>query len=85
MIQVALLFLYIIYMPPTTEVKKRKRDKKKTSVQSVTDDPKASLEVLIDRLSVWFAVAELGEGSNINEEGIQSILKSFWSKVIKPQ
>lgn len=83
LIQVALLFLYILHATPT-EPKKRKREKRKSGNQTVLDDPSTSLEVLIDRLSVWYAVAELGTGLVPVEGGIQAALTAFWTRVVKP-
>jgi hypothetical protein len=87
LIQVALLFLYIIHTPPKDpNPKKRKRDKRTSTSQAVLDDPSMSLEILIDRLSVWSAVAELGVDmvAPHNHEDVQVMLQAFWTDVVKP-
>jgi hypothetical protein len=99
MMQVALLFLYISLDPPPTAPKKRKRSRR-GSVGEVraTEEPRAALELLIDRISVWSAVAELGigvddkgdaasksKGKGREEEKITTILKRFWRQVIKAE
>ncbi|WVQ95583.1 hypothetical protein IAU59_002680 [Kwoniella sp. CBS 9459] len=71
LIQIILLFLYISSLPPaaTGDQKSRKRKRRPHShrhepevpeVVSPVEDPKTALELLIDRLSVWQAVADLG-------------------------
>lgn len=53
---------------PHGKPKKRKRD------INPVDHPKEALELLFDRLSVWQAVAELGE-----DNGVAGMLAEFWN------
>lgn len=83
--QVALLFMYINYAPASAP-QKRKRDKRRAGPLSVVDDPKAALDVLMDRLSVWSAISELegGPAGTSGENEVQEMLRTFWTDVIKP-
>lgn len=97
--QVALLFLYISLDPPPMAPKKRKRSRRGSVGEArATEDPRGALELLIDRISVWSAVAELGigvddrgdaasksKGKGREEENITTILKRFWRQVIKAE
>ncbi|ORY35843.1 hypothetical protein BCR39DRAFT_512485 [Naematelia encephala] len=102
LMQIILLFLYTAHAPPPTEKKekKRKRHSRKDDAPSppapVHEDPKAAVELLMDRLSVWQAVAELGIGSegdvelvkgNIKPkdgEGMLAMFRQVWDKVLVP-
>jgi hypothetical protein len=79
--------------------KKRKRSRRGSVGEArATEEPRAALELLIDRISVWSAVAELGigvddkgdaasksKGKGREEEKITTILKRFWRQVIKAE
>ena len=80
----------------TPAPKKRKRDRWREDtaivVISPVEDPGSATELLIDRLSVWQAVAELGIGIDEDkgkgkckedEDGMQAILRRFWEDVMK--
>ena len=97
LIQMALLLLYVMHSPPTLPPKKRKRDRKSkpaVELSCPTDDSSACVEVLMDRLGVWSAVAELGlgmdedvherKGQGRNGIGILGVIKDFWQSVIVP-
>ena len=71
--------------------RKRRRGEEPIAEISPTVDPVAAFEVLIDRLSVWYTIAELGiemEGKrdgqpgSFQEEGIQDVLKRLWREII---
>ncbi|EIW69826.1 hypothetical protein TREMEDRAFT_61596 [Tremella mesenterica DSM 1558] len=100
LLQIILLLLYIPHHIPPIK-KKRKRDKDRERDRDVsrsdmsTDDPNMLLEVFMDRLSVWLAVAELGIG--LSEEPIstkgkitdkenkfQITVKNFWNDILLP-
>jgi len=85
LIQIIMLFQYLSH-GPIELLKKRKREKRKSNGPSVLDDPATSLELLVDRLSVWSAVAELGvaEVNSGEENKVQTMLKGFWDDVVKP-
>ena len=80
-----MLFQYLSHSP-VDPPKKRKREKRKSTGPSVVEDPATALELLVDRLSVWSAVAELGLGQEDGraENKIQKLLSGFWDDVIKP-
>jgi len=52
------------------------------------EDPKAALETLLDRLSIWSALADLnldeGKGKSKAGEDWQGILKRFWVDILVP-
>ena len=93
--QVILLLVYTLHYPiPVYKRRKRDRRRHETSA-SVTiipaDDPNSAMELLLDRLSVWQAVAELGIGLDENtvkgkskdsDEGMLGILRRFWEEVM---
>ncbi|WWC92137.1 uncharacterized protein L201_007091 [Kwoniella dendrophila CBS 6074] len=108
LIQIILLLIYIQFGPMNAEqpTKKRKRSKRShraelndtpTALDPI-EDPKTALELLIDRLSVWQAVSELGISidqstessskvkgkSKIDENSIANILGRFWKSVMLP-
>jgi hypothetical protein len=72
----------------------KKRKKKRTSspdkAASPLDDPKAALETLLDRLSIWSALADLNledagsKGKSKAGEDWQEILKRFWKDILVP-
>jgi hypothetical protein len=91
LIQVILLFAYIPLHKPTT--KKKKKSKRSgspdTKVTSPLEDPRAALETLLDRLSIWSALADLnlddgGKGKSKAGEGWQGILQRFWRDILVP-
>ncbi|WWD08476.1 hypothetical protein V865_006588 [Kwoniella europaea PYCC6329] len=110
LMQIILLLTYITHTPepPPVQSKKRKRSKHSsragpdndspTSVNP-SEDPKTALELLMDRLSVWQAVSELGLNlstsdetnkvngkgkSKMDENGIANMLGRFWKSVMLP-
>ncbi|KAK4688273.1 hypothetical protein P7C73_g1833, partial [Tremellales sp. Uapishka_1] len=103
LVQIVLLLLYMTHLPPTEtnetpsdKPKKRKRDRRQSPLQTPIEEPKGSLELLADRLSVWLAVSDLGihdddpKGKAKEKEGVQPMLKRFWEEVVvvfflKPQ
>nr|XP_019051245.1 hypothetical protein I302_01694 [Kwoniella bestiolae CBS 10118]OCF30175.1 hypothetical protein I302_01694 [Kwoniella bestiolae CBS 10118] len=76
LMQMILLLLYFTYPPPASPAitsKKRKRSKhlSRSEMDSPTsvnpaEDPKTALDLLMDRLSVWQAVSELGLGLGLS-------------------
>ena len=88
LLQIVMLLVYVRYVPLSTP-KKRKRDKRKSATVSAVDDPAATLEVLVDRLSVWSAVADLGiedaDKEMDTDTSIQNVLQQFWTDVVVPQ
>jgi len=97
--QIILLLLYIPHAPSLQETKKRKRDRKRDVVEksavSPSENPQAALELILDRLVVWQAVADLGldlgdksqdkgKGKE-NESGVTSMLRQFWEDIIVVQ
>ncbi|OCF30721.1 hypothetical protein I316_07607 [Kwoniella heveanensis BCC8398] len=84
LIQIIFLFLYMTSLPPSEGEQKSKKRKRRshfhrhepeaTEPASPTEDPKMALELLIDRLSVWQAVADLdldlnGDDAKTNASG----------------
>lgn len=65
------LILLLTYMP----VAPRKRKKREV-------DPSTAVELLMDRLSIWAAVADLGLGDSAGDNGMQELLKRFWDEVM---
>ncbi|WVQ63141.1 uncharacterized protein L199_001292 [Kwoniella botswanensis] len=110
LMQIILLLTYITHIPDPHPVqgKKRKRSKHSSRAGPDTDsptsvnpseDPKTALELLMDRLSVWQAVSELGLNlstsdemnkvngkgkSKMDENGIANMLGRFWKSVMLP-
>ncbi|RXK41767.1 hypothetical protein M231_01002 [Tremella mesenterica] len=98
LLQIILLLLYIPHhIPPIKKKRKRDKDRDRDASRSdrTTDDPNMLLEVFMDRLSVWLAVAELGIG--LSEETIstkgkitdkenkfQITVKNFWNDILLP-
>jgi len=91
LIQVIFLFAYIPLHKPTT--KKRKKNKRGASPDakgaSPFEDPRAALETLLDRLSIWSALADLNlddwvKGKSKAGEGWQGVLQRFWRDIIVP-
>jgi len=83
-----MLFEHLSHAPPAPPepTKKRKREKGKPTGPSVIEDPATALELLVDRLSVWSAVAELGVGVEHGavENQVLVLLRDFWDNVVKP-
>jgi hypothetical protein len=86
-----LLLSYIPLHKPVN--KKRKKHRRNgspdTAGVSPTDDPTAALETLLDRLSIWSALADLnledgGKGKSKAGEGWQAVLRRFWLDVLVP-
>ena len=59
------------------------------------DEPKAALNILMDRLSIWSALADMsldppadgegkGKGKGTDADGWSGILKRFWNDIIVP-
>ncbi|WWC72454.1 uncharacterized protein I206_106416 [Kwoniella pini CBS 10737] len=106
LIQIILLLLYTTFTTETeASNKKRKRSKSsrreaeqdQPTIVNPAEDPKVAMELLMDRLSVWQAVAELGlplgdptDVRNIKGKGkvpenvIANMLGRFWKSVILP-
>ena len=103
LMQIILLLLFIPHHTPRREKKKRKRRRSSNGPDDAgnidpTEDPAAALEVLIDRLSIWLAVSELGidqdakhdnaardmKGKVMDKENLTQLLKHFWENVISP-
>ncbi|WVF68023.1 hypothetical protein IAT40_002785 [Kwoniella sp. CBS 6097] len=82
LIQVILLLMYITTLTPSTGDQKSKKRKRRshshrhepevTEIVSPTEDPKTALELLIDRLSVWQAVADIGLDLALNAPDAKS-------------
>lgn len=60
-------------------------------VASPLDDPKGALETLLDRLSIWSALADLnlgdggnGKGKAKEGDGWAGVLQRFWHDIIVP-
>ena len=56
---------------------------------SPTDDPKAALNTLMDRLSIWSALADMSleppvKGKEKDDGGWAGTLKRFWEEIIVP-
>ncbi len=65
LIQVILLLVHMIHIPPS-KLSKRKRHR--VSSSNPADDPQRSLEMLLDRLTVWQVVGGLdGEKEDGND------------------
>ena len=93
--QAILLLLYIL-RSPISVIKRRNRDRRRHDISASvtiipTVDPNSALELLLDRLSVWQAVAELGIGldedngkgkSKDSDDGILGILRRFWEDIM---
>ncbi|WRT70546.1 uncharacterized protein IL334_007544 [Kwoniella shivajii] len=104
LLQIILLLMYTIYAPSKPQSKKRKRVKHSHRAEpdspinvNPTEDPETALELLVDRLSVWQAVSELGLSldpvskdsrakgkSKTDENGIAVLLGKFWKSVMVP-
>nr|XP_018259899.1 uncharacterized protein I303_07971 [Kwoniella dejecticola CBS 10117]OBR82057.1 hypothetical protein I303_07971 [Kwoniella dejecticola CBS 10117] len=111
LIQIILLLLYITHAPPSQAEASKKRKRSKSSRRNFDadsndaaaaaidpiEDPKTALELLVDRLSVWQAVSELGLAlgdpaqdkrvkgkSKAEENPIANMLGKFWKSVILP-
>ena len=90
--QVTLLVLMSREAVPLATEKKRKRSSKDAvrSEPSPIDDPTSTLELLMDRLGVWNAVAELGiveavESKSNEDRGLQVTLRRFWQRIMLPK
>jgi hypothetical protein len=94
LLQIVLLMVYMIHAPLPVP-KKRKRDRRRDDTEAVIispiEDPVSAMELLMDRLSVWQAVAELGIGLDEDkskgkekdeEDSMPGILKRFWEGVM---
>lgn len=90
--QIVLLLVYILHRPAPA-AKKRKRDRPRNYTEpyiiSPVDNPESAIELLVDRLSVWQAVAELGIGvtedkgkGKEDEDGMPAVLRRFWREII---
>jgi hypothetical protein len=95
------IILLLLYIPQAAQPgsKKRKRNRRKegsTAVETPTDDPQAALDLMMDRLVVWQAVADLGldlaedaatskSKERASEGGISVVLRQFWEEVIVHQ
>ncbi|WWC98736.1 hypothetical protein V866_005629 [Kwoniella sp. B9012] len=110
LMQIILLLTYITHTPDPHAVQSKKRKRSKHSSRAGPDndstpsvnpseDPKTALELLMDRLSVWQAVSELGLNlptsdemnkvngkgkSKMDENGIANMLGRFWKSVMLP-
>ncbi|OCF58459.1 hypothetical protein L486_04492 [Kwoniella mangroviensis CBS 10435] len=110
LMQIILLLTYITHTPDPHAVQSKKRKRSKHSSRADPDndsptsvnpseDPKTALELLMDRLSVWQAVSELGLNlptsdeinkvngkakSKMDENGIANMLGRFWKSVMLP-
>jgi hypothetical protein len=93
LIQAILLFTYIPLHVPT--IKKRKKGKRHSEVDqgvaSPADDPIGALETLLDRLSIWSALADLnlgdggnGKGRAKEGDGLAGVLQRFWHDITVP-
>jgi hypothetical protein len=88
LIQAILLLSYIPLHQPIKKKKKSRRSGSPDRTASPLEDPKAALETLLDRLSIWSALADLnldeGKGKSKAGEDWQGILKRFWKDIIVP-
>jgi hypothetical protein len=92
LIQAILLLSYIPLHQPITKKRKKHRRSGTLDIEkaaSPLDDPRATLETLLDRLSIWSALADLnledgGKGKSKAGEDWQGILKRFWKDIIVP-
>lgn len=99
LLQIILLFLIVPLVPAEPEPKnkrKRRRDGGEAgSSREPAQDPAGALELMMDRLGVWHAVAELGievddtapqakVKASRTDAGIQGVLRRFWESVIVP-
>jgi hypothetical protein len=92
LIQVILLLAFIpLHTPVVKKRKKGRRDEPDAKQASPLDDPKAALETLLDRLSIWSAMADLnlgdsgnGKGKAKEGEGWTGILQRFWNDILVP-
>lgn len=93
LMQIILLLLYSRHQPPGDNKKDRKRKRRhREEATTPAEDPKMALELLVDRVSVWLAVAELGivhavegstgTGKGKEEEGVLGMMKRFWDEVV---
>ena len=92
LLQTLLLFHYIPLHTPGTK-KKRKKSKYRDSTDapdiSPAEDPKAALNTLMDRLSIWSALADMSlepsvKGKEKDEDGWSGVLKRFWTEIVVP-
>jgi hypothetical protein len=115
LLQVILLLTYIpLASPPSRERKGRKRDRDSTRSfkgsrgreressgppRTPQEDPAGALEMVMDRLSIWAAVADLGldvvldaplaakgksKAKDREEDGMVAVLRRFWEEVLVP-
>jgi hypothetical protein len=92
LIQAILLLSFIPHHQPVTKKRKKGRRNNSPNTPDVSplDDPKATLETLLDRLSIWSALADLnldndaGKGKSKAGDGWQGILRDFWRDVLVP-
>jgi len=89
LIQLILLLSYVPLHQPVKKRKKSRRSGTPDKTVSPLDDPKAALETLLDRLSIWSALADLNlddgaKGKKKAGEDWQGILKRFWSDILVP-
>jgi len=88
LIQAILLLSYIPLHQPIKKKKKSRRSGSPDRNASPLEDPKAALETLLDRLSIWSALADLNldeaKGKSKAGEDWQGILKRFWGDILVP-
>lgn len=85
-----LLFNYIPLHVPDTKKKRKKskmRDSADVSEISPADDPRAALATLMDRLSIWSALADMSleptiKGKEKDDDGWVGILRRFWEEIV---
>ena len=98
LIQTLLLFHYIpLHIPDTNKKRKKYKSKGRESTDLLetlpAEEPKAALNILMDRLSIWSALADMsldqpvegegkGKGKGKDEDGWSGILKRFWNDII---
>ncbi|ORX41172.1 hypothetical protein BD324DRAFT_648061 [Kockovaella imperatae] len=89
---ILLLMLMQLEVPAGSSVAETKRKRKRSrSETAASDDPSTALELLMDRIGVWNAVAELGIGLEDvadpkgSESSLQMVLESFWRAILVPQ